>query len=223
MLNQMFFSLLFFSLTILRGDADEASIVSCGSVVKLKHKETGHHLHSHQIAWGSGSGQQSVTGHGSNNDPGAMWVVKEGHNGEVCEAGTIVECGKKIRFEHAQTGKNLHSHLFTSPISNQQEVSAYGDNGQGDTGDNWEVICDAGKKHWTRGDAVQFKHSDTGKFLITSAGHKFNQGNCGPGCPIMGQTEVSCGSTRDVSKLKWLAGQGVYFPAADPHAGKNEL
>ena len=46
---------------------DESSIVSCGSVVKLKHKESGHHLHSHQIAWGSGSGQQSVTGHGSNN------------------------------------------------------------------------------------------------------------------------------------------------------------
>lgn len=46
---------------------DENSIVSCGSVIKLKHKESGHHLHSHQIAWGSGSGQQSVTGHGSNN------------------------------------------------------------------------------------------------------------------------------------------------------------
>jgi dolichyl-phosphate-mannose--protein O-mannosyl transferase len=48
-------------------NADETSIVSCGSVIKLKHKETGHHLHSHAIAWGSGSGQQSVTGHGSNN------------------------------------------------------------------------------------------------------------------------------------------------------------
>ena len=47
--------------------ADDSSAISCGSVVKLKHKETGHHLHSHQIAWGSGSGQQSVTGHGSNN------------------------------------------------------------------------------------------------------------------------------------------------------------
>ena len=46
---------------------DENSIVSCGSVIKLKHKESGHHLHSHQISWGSGSGQQSVTGHGSNN------------------------------------------------------------------------------------------------------------------------------------------------------------
>jgi hypothetical protein len=43
----------------LPGAADD-SIVTCGSVIKLKHKETNHHLHSHQIAWGSGSGQQSV-------------------------------------------------------------------------------------------------------------------------------------------------------------------
>jgi dolichyl-phosphate-mannose--protein O-mannosyl transferase len=47
--------------------ADEPRVMSCGSVIKLKHKETGHHLHSHEIAWGSGSGQQSVTGHGSAN------------------------------------------------------------------------------------------------------------------------------------------------------------
>jgi dolichyl-phosphate-mannose--protein O-mannosyl transferase len=126
--------------------ADEAAVVSCGSVIKLKHKETGHHLHSHQIAWGSGSGQQSVTGHGSNDDFGSMWIIKEAFRSDACEAGSVVKCGSKVRLEHAQTGKNLHSHLFNSPISGQQEVSAYGEGGDGDTGDNWELVCDAGKK-----------------------------------------------------------------------------
>jgi len=179
----------------------------------LQHKDSGHHLHSHQIAWGSGSGQQSVTGHGSNNDGGAMWVIKEAHKGKACEVGTAITCGRKIRFEHAQTGKNLHSHLFQSPVSGQQEVSAYGENGDGDTGDNWEIVCESGKKHWLKGDYVQFKHVDTGKFLVTSKQHEFNQRNCGHGCPIMGQTEVACSSGRDTSKLKWRATQGVYFPA----------
>jgi len=32
-----------------------------GSVVKLQHGESKYFLHSHQINWGSGSGQQSVT------------------------------------------------------------------------------------------------------------------------------------------------------------------
>lgn len=34
-----------------------------GSVVKLQHVDSKYFLHSHQINWGSGSGQQSVTGH----------------------------------------------------------------------------------------------------------------------------------------------------------------
>ena len=36
--------------------------VTYGSAIKLQHKQSGFRLHSHQIKWGSGSGQQSVTG-----------------------------------------------------------------------------------------------------------------------------------------------------------------
>jgi len=81
--------------------------------------------------------------------------------------------------QHAQSGKNLHSHLFAAPISGQQEVSAYGESGFGDTGDNWELVCEPGKKMWARNEYVQFKHVDTGKFLITANQHKFDQRNCG--------------------------------------------
>jgi hypothetical protein len=47
------------------------------------------------------------------------------------------------------------------------------------------------------------------------------QNNCGGGCPIMGQTEVSCSSKKD-AKTKWLTGQGVYFPPKEENT-KDEL
>jgi dolichyl-phosphate-mannose--protein O-mannosyl transferase len=34
-----------------------------------------------------------------------------------------------LRLEHLSTKKNLHSHHFSSPLSQNQEISAYGDNG----------------------------------------------------------------------------------------------
>ena len=40
-----------------------------------------------------------------------------------------VECGATIRFQHVTTRKFLHSHLFSSPLSGSQEVSAFGENG----------------------------------------------------------------------------------------------
>ena len=39
-----------------------------------------------------------------------------------------------IRLQHLNTGRFLHSHLFTSPLSGNQEVSAFGDLSGGDTG-----------------------------------------------------------------------------------------
>jgi len=42
-----------------------------------------------------------------------------------------VRCGTKIRLEHIQTGRNLHSHLFSSPLSGHQEISAFGEEGKG--------------------------------------------------------------------------------------------
>lgn len=57
------------------------------------------------------------------------------------------------------TKKNLHSHLVSSPLSGKQEVSAYGEKGEGDSGDNWMVICP--NDLWDRDDAIVLKHIDT--------------------------------------------------------------
>lgn len=71
-----------------------------------------------------------------------------------------IKCGSIIRLTHLTTKKNLHSHLFNSPLSGNQEVSAYGNDGEGDTGDHWYMDC--GGDFWERDDNVQLKHVDTG-------------------------------------------------------------
>jgi len=104
-----------------------------------------------------------VTTQSGQSDHGSYWLVKEGSNSPLCEAATAIKCNSIVRLEHVNTGKNLHSHHFKAPLSGNQEVSGYGDAGNGDTGDNWEILCDAGEQYWRRGNIVQFKHQDTGK------------------------------------------------------------
>ena len=54
--------------------------VQCGSVIKLRHEQSGTLLHSHEVTWGSGSKQQSVTTTASGlkheGDPNSLWIVR---------------------------------------------------------------------------------------------------------------------------------------------------
>lgn len=50
-----------FSLVCLR-IATGNELVTCTSVIKLQNVQRGVRLHSHEVKYGSGSGQQSVTG-----------------------------------------------------------------------------------------------------------------------------------------------------------------
>lgn len=97
-------------------------------------------LHSHDVKYGTGSGQQSVTATEVQEDINSHWLIKPA-KGKTCLRGDPIKCGSIIRLEHVETKKNLHSHLFSSPLSGNQEISCYGDNGEGDSGDNWMVIC----------------------------------------------------------------------------------
>ena len=115
--------------------AGDVDFVTCGSAIRLKHLASGFHLHSHEVAWGSGSKQQSVTSHKSVSDRNSLWLITEAHGApELCTVGQPVTCGSSIRLQHAVTRKNLHSHLFKAPLSGNQEVSAYGENAVGDEG-----------------------------------------------------------------------------------------
>jgi dolichyl-phosphate-mannose--protein O-mannosyl transferase len=100
--------------------------VTYGSVVKLIHKDTNYHLHSHNIAWGTGSGQQSVTATNMNSDQGSLWLVKDATTTKSLHSvGHAVKCGDKIRLEHIQTGKNLHSHLFPELFDSLYKVGEF--------------------------------------------------------------------------------------------------
>ena len=46
-----------------------------------------------------------------------------------------VKCGQTIRLTHVATKRNLHSHRFSSPLSRNLEVSAFGEEGEGDEGE----------------------------------------------------------------------------------------
>lgn len=176
-----------------------ARYVSCGSVLKLMNSATKVRLHSHDVKYGTGSGQQSVTGVEEKDDSNSHWIIK-GENGKQCTRGEPVSCGSIIRLGHLTTNKNLHSHLFASPISNKQEISAYGVNGDGDTGDNWKLICDG--SFWERKQEVSLQHVDTNAYLGVS-GRQF-------GRPISGQSEI-IGESSLSSTSQWLAMEGLFI------------
>jgi len=172
--------------------------VTYGSTVKLFNQRQEARLHSHDVKYGSGSGQQSVTGSSSPDDHNSYWVIR-GPHGESMPRGDIVKCGDRIRLQHLSTKRNLHSHFFQSPITHQQEVSAFGENGDGDTGDNWIAKCST--KYWNRKNKLRFQHDDTGLYLHISS-EKF-------GRPISGQNEI-CGKHTEENNNLWIAQEGVY-------------
>merc|ERR1712215_47424 len=166
--------------------------VTCGSVVKLMNQNHKIRLHSHDVKYGSGSGQQSVTGTGQQEDVNSHWTIKGPEAYDFCKRGEPVSCGQKIRLEHLTTNRNLHSHHFSSPLSDQQEVSAFGEGGEGDTGDDWMIMCDGDS--WDRHEQVMLRHVDTDVYLgVTSQTY---------GRPIHGQSEIA-GLNRGGTQAKW--------------------
>jgi len=184
--------------------------LSYGSAIRISHVGSGgHELETGAINFGSGSGQQAVTfpppGEGS------LWLIKS-YNGQahIPSGVTPVKCGSKIRLEHTGSTKNLHTHNFKSPISGNQEVSAYGDDqGEGDDNDNWFVECE--DKYWTKGGIFQLKNVVTGVYLSGKPEHAFNSRNgCGNGCPVSGHLEA-CAVRKPHSGTRFQAKVGIFL------------
>ncbi|XP_007900006.2 stromal cell-derived factor 2-like protein 1 [Callorhinchus milii] len=185
--------------------ATELQQVTCGSVLKLLNTRHNVRLHSHDVKYGSGSGQQSVTGVEASDDGNSYWRVRAKPS-QVCQRGLPIRCGQQIRLTHVNTGRNLHSHHFQSPLSGNQEVSAFGENEEGDDLDVWIVQCSG--IHWERDDHVRFKHVGTEVFL-TVTGEQF-------GHPIRGQREVH-GMSSPNRDGYWTVMEGVFIkPSAEP-------
>ncbi|XP_034034081.1 stromal cell-derived factor 2 [Thalassophryne amazonica] len=185
----------------------ELSFVTCGSVIKLLNIKHSVRLHSHDVRYGSGSGQQSVTGVMSVEDSNSYWSVR-GTSDAVCHRGTPIKCGQTIRLTHVNTGRNLHSHYFASPLSSNQEVSAFGEEGEGDHLDEWTVQC--GGLVWERAEAVRFRHKAT-EALLSVTGEQY-------GRPIHSQREVHAMTSPSHHSL-WKAMEGIFMKPSESPTG----
>lgn len=178
--------------------------ITCGSALKLGNNVYDIRLHSHDVKYGSGSGQQSVTGMSDSLDANSYWQVS-GSMRKDCVRGTPIKCGQTIRLTHVTTKRNLHSHRFQAPMSAEQEVSAFGDDGAGDSLDEWVVQCDG--KNWSRKDTVRFKHKETQAYLSCTAKTY--------GRPISGQQEIVASSQPSKATNYWKAMEGIYIKPSE--------
>ncbi|XP_028681228.1 stromal cell-derived factor 2-like protein 1 [Erpetoichthys calabaricus] len=204
--------ILFVFCVIVQSEASgELSYVTCGSLVKLLNTRHNVRLHSHDVKYGSGSGQQSVTGVEASDDANSYWRIR-GKSVGSCQRGVPIKCGQAVRFTHMNTGRNLHSHHFVSPLSGNQEVSAFGENGEGDDLDVWNVQCSG--IYWERDDAVRFKHIGTEVYLSVT-GEQY-------GHPIRGQKEVH-GMQGANHNNYWKVMEGVFIKPSSESPNHDEL
>jgi dolichyl-phosphate-mannose--protein O-mannosyl transferase len=193
--------------------SDDSEYVTCGSAIKLTHSEGSNEyfLSSDGHRINSGSGQQLVTASPDKSKQTALWIIKEKNGAEPCVTGTKIPYGSKIRLTHLRTGANLHSHNVRSPLSSQLEVSGYGEDGQGDGGDDWIVNPVRGSgTHWKTDEEVVIQHVDTSHYLGCTEQAQFTRQNCGHNCPVMNHLEIFGRKAAD-SFTKWKASLGVFL------------
>lgn len=190
-------------------DDDDPKFVTCQSAIKLSHRESGgkYFLNSSQQNYGSGSRQQVVSVTNKQAEHTSLWVVRESTTAPVCPVGTPVACNSIIRLTHNSSGKNLHSHQFRSGLSGQQEISCFGEGGEGDEGDDWRLVCDT--EFWTRGRPFRLQHLHTDKYLGATQKAKFTEANCG-NCPILHHLEAFGRSKSDDYSL-FTAEVGIFI------------
>lgn len=132
-------------------------------------------LHSHVQTYPEGSQQQQVTCYhhkDANNDWFFYPNRRDADYDENSEELRFFGDGDVIRLIHAQTGRNLHSHDISAPVTKaDKEVSSYGNLTVGDDKDHWkvEVIRDVASKDKTKirtlTTAFRLKHEVLGCYL----------------------------------------------------------
>lgn len=149
--------------------------VAYGSRATLKNMGYGGGLlHSHVQTYPEGSQQQQVTCYhhkDANND----WFIYPNRSEPEYdpEADLKFLADKDVfRLIHSQTGRNLHSHAVSAPVTKgDHEVSSYGNTTIGDEKDHWtmEVVSDAASrdrsKVRTLTTSFRLKHTSLGCYL----------------------------------------------------------
>uniref|UniRef100_A0ACD5ZY75 Uncharacterized protein n=1 Tax=Avena sativa TaxID=4498 RepID=A0ACD5ZY75_AVESA len=180
--------------------------ISYGSAIKLMHERTKFRLHSHDVPYGSGSGQQLVTSFPNVDDANSYWIVRPQPDTSAKQGHPITH-GTIVRLQHMKTRKWLHSHLHASPITGNLEVSCFGGEGESDTGDHWMLEIEGSGKTWRQNQRIRLRHIDTGGYLH-SHDRKYTR--------IAGGQQEVCGVGDKRPDNVWLAAEGVYLPVSLP-------
>ncbi|KAB8338926.1 hypothetical protein FH972_021866 [Carpinus fangiana] len=149
--------------------------VAYGSKATIKNMGYGGGLlHSHVQTYPEGSKQQQITCY-HHKDANNEWFFYTNRNEPDYNAEDplrFVGNGHTIRLLHAQTGRNLHSHVIPAPVTKgDHEVSCYGNVTIGDTKDHWqvEVVEDAASRDWSKlrtlTTSFRLRHPDLGCYL----------------------------------------------------------
>ncbi|KAL5980287.1 hypothetical protein ACLOJK_028195 [Asimina triloba] len=204
--------------------APEGVEITYGTVLKLMHERTKIRLHSHDVPYGSGSGQQSVTGFPNVDDSNSYWIVKSSPDLSA-KQGDPIKPGTIIRLQHMRTRKWLHSHLHASPISGNLEVNLFhlmyynyfcgtvktsyaltkdfGLNGVQHLTTITKLHIEGTGKTWKQNQKIRLQHVDTGGYLH-SHDKKYTR--------IAGGQQEVCGVRDKRPDNIWLAAEGVYLP-----------
>lgn len=197
------------------GQPDTYADVGYGSVVTIRHVHTqGGYLHSHPHAYPGGSKQQQITLY-PHRDENNKWRIV---NASAPDAPPSYDwdnipleyilTGSKIRLEHLNSDKRLHSHDVRPPVSEvdfQNEVSGYGFEGfAGDANDDFVVEItketrgrDRYARHRLRALRTHFRlrHAMTGCYLFS---HKVKLPDWG-----FEQQEVTCNKNPTWENSLW--------------------
>ncbi|KAJ1891120.1 hypothetical protein LPJ66_007100 [Kickxella alabastrina] len=109
--------------------------ISFGTQIRLRHVQTGTHLHSHYNFRDPKCGQNETTAYGDsmNSDENDHWVVERWGNGAY---GQVWDASEVIVLRHYVSGMALHSHdiLFSEDV---QSVTCFGQGNE--ENDKWRV------------------------------------------------------------------------------------
>ena len=109
-------------------------------------------------------------------------------------------------------------------------MSGFGDDGLGDEGDDWELICNERADYGptkkagedvTGKDLFHLKHMDSGCMLTSDSSAKFTNQNCYR-CVIVGHMEVSCIPHSKQKTTLWSIDSGFFFPTREDEVKEDD-
>ncbi|MCJ1265451.1 Protein O-mannosyltransferase 2 [Lobaria immixta] len=131
-------------------------------------------LHSHVQTYPEGSQQQQVTcyHHKDANNDWFFYPNRDSPDYDPEADVKFIADKDVLRLIHSQTGRNLHSHTVSAPVTKaDNEVSSYGNTTIGDDKDHWtvEVVSDAASrdrsKIRTLTTSLRLRHTTLGCYL----------------------------------------------------------